>query len=1328
MSEVRWLHISDLHFNDDDMSTTMLRDELPVFLRRKDIRCDYVFCTGDIRIWNKDFTDEAAEYLKNLCAAVGCKVSRLFIVPGNHDVDRSAAGRDEAVSRMMFQRKGYYDPARGMIEEDDLRAIHAGQEAFRAFLSKIFDEDRMRCYENPLEPHFSVETPDFNILHVDSTLSYRGGQEANDLVIGTKALQKALKSVNPEKPTIFLTHYSFTSLLQDEKKYVSEILYRSGVRLWLAGHEHDHNLQPLKYLYSVQAGELCYEDKAHAAVLLGNYDTDTLHGYILAYTWYPEGWAEYPIIWHDHAEENQFPFELRIPGDHGRSQENVLIVHANQTYASRMPEKIWDSIFPDLELGGKPYPSGILSLIHELWNTDTPHLILLADGGMGKSTMLLQACQNTERALYIPAESLQTLGYSIEEYCTVSLFEGKAQRLQDFTRHKRSEPDLILMVDGLNEVGGEAERGFITEIKRLNILKGIQIVISSRTDFTPRYSMPGYQAARLLPLRDDQINAFFDDCEWSAIEARPTLRHLLSNPMMLTMYRKVSPVMERCKDIEFLRWRTPIKNAADLLFDYYTAQIAVLLEREGITGDMVLKAVRSVYDILPFIAYSYESTYKFYVQNKEFREMIKAAAEKPAFDGELQEIIAEYFRCEIPDVTYLEAVDILTNGLHLLHKGNEFTAFPHQIHRDYLSAYWIFRESDRTEDTASLNEMWNSRGISRPVMTYIRQLSVNYWPGIAEKLHNTGKYREDASNLNGNLLDCFPYTGKSGIPDYSGLDLSGLQLPDFPLQNHEISLKGTSLDEVSIGKLDRKPLQFQHLVFSEDNGYLAGNEGNQILIFPLRTSEEVFRHHASAAPGRLEFAGDYLFAVIGSEKIIVFKRLDVWTYMCEIRAIDHGMIFNKRLRRIVLKDDVICFYFNNCECQYQLSDGKKIKNVQKKHAYETSVAGYDLTQLRARQTKSGNKALGEICRAEHNGLTAKAMEDGSLTVSGGDETYHVLNRGITLLKDGAISGDGKWAATLSYEVFRNKRKIQFWDLDHKKKIKELYCPQEICRLYLSQYGSWIIGETDKKSWVFSVEDGIAQWYEEHFISNQRSKLITYGDCVFRKNEDKLVYLYNLKTKEASSIENLSNDAHLAVFMPDGSLASVGKNAVAAFFKNTRSGATARVNRQPAKVIGIYPLKKQPFIAIATQNKTIGIYHTGTEQPLKYIDTSAGTDMVSVHPEEGVIACSNGRRFETHNFYEKQYDDRKRGWWYRNPYAGRHHIHGTVLDLDFNSANHELVVILSNGEIIFCHEKYCGYHGKLDIITNFNVAAYDFRGCVCSEEIREQLRQNGALID
>lgn len=97
---LRWLHISDLHFNDNDMSTVSLREELPNFLKRNNIRCDYVFCTGDIRTANatpNDFPDEAKRYLVQLCEAVGITTDRLFIVPGNHDVNRDAAGRHDAV-------------------------------------------------------------------------------------------------------------------------------------------------------------------------------------------------------------------------------------------------------------------------------------------------------------------------------------------------------------------------------------------------------------------------------------------------------------------------------------------------------------------------------------------------------------------------------------------------------------------------------------------------------------------------------------------------------------------------------------------------------------------------------------------------------------------------------------------------------------------------------------------------------------------------------------------------------------------------------------------------------------------------------------------------------------------------------------------------------------------------------------------------------------------------------------------------------------------------------------------------------------------------------
>lgn len=172
---------------------------------------------------------------------------------------------------------------------------------------------------------------------------------------------------------------------------------------------------------------------------------------------------------------------------------------------------------------------------------------------------------------------------------------------------------------------------------------------------------------------------------------------------------------------------------------------------------------------------------------------------------------------------------------------------------------------------------------------------------------------------------------------------------------------------------------------------------------------------------------------------------------------------------------------------------------------------------------------------------------------------------------------------------------------------------------------------------------------------------------------------------------------------------------------------AEINSQHAYIVGLYPLRKQPFIAIATQDNVISIYHTGTEQRLRILKDDIGNKLVAVHPDESVIACSDGHKLATLYFYETTVYGQNRGWWRTNQYQGSRHQNGTILDLDFNTANMELVVILSNGEIIFCNDRNCCYQNQLGIITNFNVSAYDFRGCICSEDIRTQLKQNGALI-
>lgn len=94
-----WLHISDLHFLDrhawrDSQPLSKLVEDIAGLLRNG-LRVDLVLCTGDIGFGEtkteplaKQYADAKAFFDKVLEA---CKLGsdRLFLVPGNHDIDRS---------------------------------------------------------------------------------------------------------------------------------------------------------------------------------------------------------------------------------------------------------------------------------------------------------------------------------------------------------------------------------------------------------------------------------------------------------------------------------------------------------------------------------------------------------------------------------------------------------------------------------------------------------------------------------------------------------------------------------------------------------------------------------------------------------------------------------------------------------------------------------------------------------------------------------------------------------------------------------------------------------------------------------------------------------------------------------------------------------------------------------------------------------------------------------------------------------------------------------------------------------------------------------------
>lgn len=302
MSVIKWLHISDLHLNKLGTETERLREQLPGYLRRIGANCDYVFCTGDLRYAPcGEFLPDTIERMAAICDAVNVPMKRLFVTPGNHDVDRNATGRDLAIKRLFYRRpedvSGYYTAQDGVIKSEELETILSGQKDYIEILQELFDEQSKYYPIEMFGAHKVIKTEYLNVIIIDSTLAYMKEQQ-RDLIVGTYDLRCALKSLDREKVSVALTHYSFDFLDRKEQEIVLSLLRDSGVRLWLSGHEHDRLCRKQRdYFYEFQTGNLMLESDAKACVIVGELDTESLEGKIEIHAWFsPDGWAVYPFV------------------------------------------------------------------------------------------------------------------------------------------------------------------------------------------------------------------------------------------------------------------------------------------------------------------------------------------------------------------------------------------------------------------------------------------------------------------------------------------------------------------------------------------------------------------------------------------------------------------------------------------------------------------------------------------------------------------------------------------------------------------------------------------------------------------------------------------------------------------------------------------------------------------------------------------------------------------------------------------------------------------------------------------------------------------------
>lgn len=291
----RWVHISDLHFyNSKRDDIREMKASLPKeFSKLNDI--DALFITGDLRFakeYKDTDDDKIVKYIQELADALKISLENVFLVPGNHDLDRGNVR--EAVIQSL-RNNNQYDPQKGYFEEDVLDSLKKGFKFFIKIDEQIHNESLLFKDENV---HSIVNLEKCNIILLNTAITAGNDDDRGYLFLGSKYLQGVLNKIDPAKPTIMIGHHGNSFINREENKYIQNKLKNANVHVYLCGHEHSITDETVwDNIIQYTAGCIWNSEKSEnttAGYYVGEIDeNNVLH--VNAYRWFAERikWQEY---------------------------------------------------------------------------------------------------------------------------------------------------------------------------------------------------------------------------------------------------------------------------------------------------------------------------------------------------------------------------------------------------------------------------------------------------------------------------------------------------------------------------------------------------------------------------------------------------------------------------------------------------------------------------------------------------------------------------------------------------------------------------------------------------------------------------------------------------------------------------------------------------------------------------------------------------------------------------------------------------------------------------------------------------------------------------
>lgn len=292
---MKWLHLSDLHYNPDEdgKSSEQLRESLPTYLKQQNFYMDEIFITGDFRHAKYQNTNlpavakETVKYILEIAKSVGISsAQKIHVLPGNHDLTRDNSLKLEDII-------SNYNYDRGCFSKKDLSDLQSRFNFFYYICKELYgDENIYNEFCRAVHPYFIAGS--CIVLCMNTCLACGLDNERGNLLVGTEYLYKSLKNIkqnHPNKEIIILAHHALECLAKKEREQVERLFADYPIVLYLCGDAHESWVRKINNFIEITSGCLVQAEGTEVVFCTGNTDEKR----ITAYNWNKKfaDWSEF---------------------------------------------------------------------------------------------------------------------------------------------------------------------------------------------------------------------------------------------------------------------------------------------------------------------------------------------------------------------------------------------------------------------------------------------------------------------------------------------------------------------------------------------------------------------------------------------------------------------------------------------------------------------------------------------------------------------------------------------------------------------------------------------------------------------------------------------------------------------------------------------------------------------------------------------------------------------------------------------------------------------------------------------------------------------------